>query len=295
MNHQLELFKDTISGDSILYIIGNGFDLAHGIKSSYWDFREWLVHNKYNLVEMMDVFFSNKRDIWSGIEKALGEYNEECILDYCRPDEEFDYEHSISASARVEDSPNAIFQPVLEEFREAFHNWVNSIEISGIKKIYNLNHESRFFTFNYTDTLETEYGINKNQVIHIHGCRLNDDEYIIGHDNFCNPSSVWDNDGLIFEQQAYENIITWMNEFAKQYSQNIANHSSFFSSLEGIKQIIVIGHSLSKVDWPYFKEIIRNIGQDIPWTVYCHSIDDKRNTEHFKNVFSLRSVTIKES
>lgn len=73
MNHQLELFKDTISGDSILYIIGNGFDLAHGIKSSYSNFREWLVvNNKDNLVGMMDVFFSNQRDIWSGIEQALG-------------------------------------------------------------------------------------------------------------------------------------------------------------------------------------------------------------------------------
>lgn len=56
MNHQLKLFQDTILDNCILYIIGNGFDLAHSIKSSYWNFREWLVRNKYNLVGMMDVF-----------------------------------------------------------------------------------------------------------------------------------------------------------------------------------------------------------------------------------------------
>ena len=43
---------------------------------------------------MMDIFFSNQRDIWSGIEQALGEYNEDSILEYCKPDKDFDYDHS---------------------------------------------------------------------------------------------------------------------------------------------------------------------------------------------------------
>ena len=81
MDHQLELFQDTLSDNRILYIIGNGFDLAHGIKSSYWNFREWLVLNKYNLVGMMDIFFSNQRDVWSSIEQALGEYDVGRYLD----------------------------------------------------------------------------------------------------------------------------------------------------------------------------------------------------------------------
>lgn len=295
MDHQLELFQDTLSDNRILYIIGNGFDLAHGIKSSYWNFREWLGNNRSNLIGMMDIFFSNQRDVWSNIEQALGEYNEESILDYCRPDEEFDYDHSLSSSARVEDSPMTFFQPVLEEFRDAFRDWVDSIEISGIEKVYKLNTDSRYLSFNYTDTLETEYGIAQNKVTHIHGSRLNDEEYIIGHNNNRNPSSVWDDDGLTFEQQAYENIIVWMNEFTKQYNRNIANHSSFFDSLYDIKQIIVIGHSMSKVDWPYFREIIKNIGKEIPWIVYCHSIDDRNNTNLFKSVFELSSVTIKDN
>lgn len=295
MRQQPPLFPDIQLDNNTLFIIGNGFDLAHGIKSSYWNFREWLVLNKYNLVGMMDIFFSNQRDVWSSIEQALGEYDEGSILDYCRPDEEFDYEHSLSSSARVEDSPMAIFRPVLEEFRQAFRDWVNSIEISGIEKVYKLNTDSRYLSFNYTDTLETEYGIAPNQVTHIHGSRLNDEEYIIGHNNNRNPSSVWDDDGLTFEQQAYENIIVWMNEFTKQYNRNIANHSSFFDSLYDIKQIIVIGHSMSKVDWPYFREIIKNIGKEIPWIVYCHSIDDRNNTNLFKSVFELSSVTIKDN
>lgn len=295
MRKQPTLFSDIQLDKNTLFIIGNGFDLAHGIKSSYWNFREWLGNNRSNLIGMMDIFFSNQRDVWSSIEQALGEYNEESILDYCRPDEEFDYDHSLSSSARVEDSPMTFFQPVLEEFRDAFRDWVDSIEISGIEKVYKLNTDSRYLSFNYTDTLETEYGIAQNKVTHIHGSRLNDEEYIIGHNNNRNPSSVWDDDGLTFEQQAYENIIVWMNEFTKQYNRNIANHSSFFDSLYDIKQIIVIGHSMSKVDWPYFREIIKNIGKEIPWIVYCHSIDDRNNTNLFKSVFELSSITIKDN
>ena len=113
-----------------LIVIGNGFDIAHGIKSTYCDFRNWLMAKKESsLIGLMDTFFSNKRDVWNDIEKALGEYDEESILSFCRPDEEFDYDHSLSSSARIEDSPMAIFQPVLEQFKDRFDEWVESIEI----------------------------------------------------------------------------------------------------------------------------------------------------------------------
>ena len=86
---QLTLFPelDDIARETLI-IIGNGFDRAHDIKSSYWDFREWLIKKRdKQLVDMMDIFFSNQRDVWSGIEQALGEYDEKDILEFCRPDE----------------------------------------------------------------------------------------------------------------------------------------------------------------------------------------------------------------
>ena len=41
-------------------------------------------------VRQYDIFFSNQREIWGDIEKALGEYDEDSILEFCKPDEEFD-------------------------------------------------------------------------------------------------------------------------------------------------------------------------------------------------------------
>lgn len=43
----------------VLYIIGNGFDISHGINSRYSDFERW-VEEKGNdqLIGLMDIFFS---------------------------------------------------------------------------------------------------------------------------------------------------------------------------------------------------------------------------------------------
>jgi hypothetical protein len=38
---------------------------------------------------------------------------------------------------------------------------------------------------------------------------------------------------------------------------------------------MIIGHSLSDVDLPYFKEIKRNIGIEVEWNVYYFSENQK--------------------
>ena len=275
-----------------LIVIGNGFDIAHGIKSTYCDFRNWLVAKKESsLIGLMDTFFSNKRDVWNDIEKALGEYDEESILSFCRPDEEFDYDHSLSSSARIEDSPMAIFQPVLEQFKDRFDEWVESIEIFGAERIVELSPNCRYLTFNYTDTLETIYGIPKNNIAHIHGSRLLKDEYIIGHNCYRNPMDVWDDESLIFESRAMESIVESMNGFVKDYQGNIHKHSDFFLKLSQIKQVICYGHSMNEIDWPYFEEIINTTGKDIPWRISCYCKTDYDNVEKFKTHFDLSNVS----
>lgn len=275
-----------------LIVIGNGFDIAHGIKSTYGDFRNWLVAKKESsLIGLMDTFFSNKRDVWNDIEKALGEYDEESILSFCRPDEEFDYDHSLSSSARIEDSPMAIFQPVLEQFKDRFDEWVESIEIFGAERIVELSPNCRYLTFNYTNTLETIYGIPKNNIAHIHGSRFLKDEYIIGHNCYRNPMDVWDDESLIFESRAMESIVESMNGFVKDYQGNIHKHSDFFLKLSQIKQVICYGHSMNEIDWPYFEEIINKTGKDIPWRISFYCKTDYDNVEKFKTHFDLSNVS----
>lgn len=240
-----------------LFVIGNGFDLASGIKSSYYDFKQWLILNKRDqLINLMDIFFSNQREIWGDIEKALGEYDEDSILEFCKPDEEFDYDHPTRSVAAIEDSPDWIFRPVLDEFIEAFTEWVNSIDITVADKVLDLPSCSTYLTFNYTETLEKIYGIPQLNILHIHGSRLSENNYIIGHDNPRDTDEVYNDEGeYIFVQDTWSKIIAWMNEFVKDCEYIINANQDFFKGLSNIEQVVVYGHSFSEIDWPYMREI----------------------------------------
>lgn len=93
----------------VLYIIGNGFDISHSINSRYSDFERWVKAKGNNqLIGMMDVFFSNEHYLWADVETALGEYREEDILDYCKPDGEIDYDHMPLSSVSCQKYPTLL-------------------------------------------------------------------------------------------------------------------------------------------------------------------------------------------
>lgn len=275
-----------------LIIIGNGFDLANGIESSYSDFKKWLQKNgKYRLIGLMDTFFSNKRDVWGDIEKALGEYDEDSILDYCKPDEEINYDHAMRSMAAVEDAPDWIFEPILDEFIEEFKNWVDSIDIANTEKIRDLPAECKYLTFNYTETLEKIYGISESNILHIHGSRLSGEKYIIGHDNLRNPNDVYNDESqMLYLQQTRSKIIKWMNSLTKDSTSIIHQNHNFFNSLSDIERVVVYGHSFYEVDWLYMKEIVKRIGIDKPWVISYYSSKDLERIDSFVKKIRLKNV-----
>lgn len=275
-----------------LVIIGNGFDLAHGIQSSYHNFKEWLMQNRNNqLIDLMDTFFSNQRDVWGDIEKALGEYDEESILDYCKPNDKIDYDHPMRYIFTVEDSPDWIFKPVLDEFTQSFHDWVDSIDIADTESIFELPIEGKYLSFNYTETLEKIYGIPNTNILHIHGFRGANEEYIIGHNNVRDPNEAYDDEGQMpFIQDTWLKIIEWMNKLVKDSVSIIHKNHEFFDALSNIKQVIIYGLSFSEVDWPYLNEIIKQIGTDKPWAISYHTDNDLDQIKSFIDTTHLKNV-----
>ena len=56
-----------------LYIIGNGFDLAHNIKSRYSDFGRFLEENYYGLKVQSEILYEDTDvSLWTDFETALG-------------------------------------------------------------------------------------------------------------------------------------------------------------------------------------------------------------------------------
>lgn len=234
------------------------------------------------LIGMMDVFFSNEHYLWADVETALGEYREEVILDYCKPDEEIDYDHIMRSVAAIEDGPDWLFKPILDDFLENFTDWVDRIDISHAHPQQQLESQGRFLTFNYTDTLEKVYDIPNSNILYIHGSRAEaDDKYIMGHNNI-KPDDLHDtlNDELYFEQDTKNNIIGWMNELHKDTSYIINHNTAFFRSLSELSYIVIKYHSVNQVDWSYFDEVQKSVRPDALWIFHYHSSEDKECMNH---------------
>lgn len=65
--------------DNVLYIIGNGFDMHHGIHSSYKYFWVWLQRHNHRLYrKLLNVCKSN--DLWWNCKEALAFVDRDYML-----------------------------------------------------------------------------------------------------------------------------------------------------------------------------------------------------------------------
>lgn len=223
----------------------------------------------------MDIFFSNEHELWGDVETALGEYNVNHIIDWCAPDEKFDDDHPTRSIAAVEDGPDNLFYPTLEEFKALFPDWVDSILLNKACPIFKLSKVALYLTFNYTETLEKTYGVPKENVCHIHGNRIEGRPYVMGHSGERAEDSEYREHDQYWMNDTREKVITRMNHEVKPTGALIKANKAFFDSLSDIQQIIVIGHSLQPVDWPYFEKIAKSVSQSAKWifTYYAPKTD----------------------
>lgn len=249
-----------------------------------------------HLVGLMDTFFSNDREFWGDIEKALGEYDEESITDFCEPEnpDDFKYDHPTQWQAGVEDSIPYMFGQTMDEFRGAFDEWVRSIDINGIKAGLYIPKKAKYLTFNYTETLENAYGVPVKNVLHIHGSRINEgDELVIGHGESRNENEPFLNEDILLPyQNAYSEVIRTMNEWRKNPESIIKNNNVFFKSLVTCKGVCVMGLSYSEIDMPYLQAVANCVAPDCKWILKYFSGNDLKKAEIAAGVLGLKGYSI---
>lgn len=288
-NHLIEY---GVSESEQLYIIGNGFDIHHKIKSEYCNFKDWIKKNgKSSTIDLIDIFFNNDNKFWSKIEQSLGEYNESSITDWCVPDNptDFKYDHPGAWQASVEDSIPYFFGTAMDDFRDAFNKWVDSINIRGIKTDLLLPKTAKYLTFNYTDTLESAYGIPPENVLHIHGNRLvPSNEYIFGHGISRDINEPYIDETIELPyQNAYSEVIATMNNWRKDPQKIIKSHGAFFESLSYCKGVCVMGLSYNKIDMPYLEEIAEKVDTGCQWVLMYYSKEDYQRAYGFSKKQNL--------
>lgn len=182
---------------SNLFVIGNGFDVAHGLPTRYINFKEYLYNkigfdepfdpNKQTVIRKMPVLPNNepvKIDFldeemrfiywliedtaqtngdlkWNTFESLLG------ILEYEKVYEK--YRNKECFMVRLSEA--------LKTLKRLMFEWISTVDILEKTKpnkpfSYIINPDTDLaVNFNYTETLETVYGMDHENICYIHGQR----------------------------------------------------------------------------------------------------------------------------
>lgn len=252
-----------------LYIIGNGFDLEHGLPARYSDFASFCKLNKPELFELINNTFPNitTDSLWSNFEEGLGTPEPSAIKScYHLFGDKSIQNYSLSFNSFL---------------KEAFKDWVISIKrlTTLLDKHFLFDKDSCFLSFNYTDLLETLYGI-KSKILHIHDYVDADDEeffagYIYGHsgkkhNNVNDDINIFIND--LEKKYKDDNLKVWVEK-------NIPS--------DGNLEIVVLGHSMSPVDDKYFS-IINEHFPESKWYIFYFDCRD-----YYSKLSSISRLNIK--
>ena len=252
---------------NVLYILGNGFDKAQGMKTSYPEFYEYLKtidpSKESSLLKKMKQEIKADTALWSDMEEALGKFTESIIS--VQEFEDFYYELSNHLQDHLNNENNH-FTPS-DKLKTKFQN-----DFLAISKYLGDLDKPRFTLFsntisggkdisvmslNYTNTLEKLLSLGSNNsksfgssqtlsnIIHVHG--ILNDSIILG----VNDSSQIANNDLRDD----DDIKDFMIKLQSNQCMKSTRHLKCAELIANAHCIILYGVSLGDTDAHWWKLI----------------------------------------
>lgn len=182
-----------------LYIIGNGFDLHHDLPTRYQDFHHYVMNKFTDLEDAFEHYFSltvGEDSLWSKFEEDLGSFNWRSYFDDYNHLDINDDNFKPSSVFCLEDSLVQEVGEFYSNIQEAFHQWLESVDVSNATQKIEFLPDSFFLSFNYTLLLEEVYQIDPKRILHLHGdISMNSDDLIFGHNVTVSESGEFDEKG----------------------------------------------------------------------------------------------------
>jgi hypothetical protein len=291
-----------------LYIVGNGFDCHHNLKTSYNHYREFLSNTypqmviDYEKFPYLDILDSP----WSDIERALAiDYRslmENCIKEGYPDGTETHLGTWLNMDIELEKATYFV-----KDFTgRCFVQWLNQINYQ-VKKDLNLSAEDYFICFNYTDTLSKIYAIDQSNILYIHG-RLQNIEKIkdnisirkeiqfgaVGLSASKIETELYDKYEKVFLSQLFIfPAIFVLCEFIQKSTKNLDKNVPILSNFLNGKtpnEIVIMGHTLNGSDTLYYDKILIPLFKDKKWTFYRFGGKNGRDANMIKSFIAKNNL-----
>ncbi len=162
-------------------------------------------------------------------------------------------------------------------------DWVRNLNLLPLSRKYpGIYPDSLFISFNYTNTLERHFHIDPNHINYIHGNAQKEAcDLIVGHD-MDNSNMDYDVDDNQ-EGQGRLVVRSFLKYSRKPVEKIVKDNQSFWEKLASVTEVIIIGHSLSFVDIPYFETIATYVSKKCLWKVsYYNEVDAENHVNALK-------------
>ena len=285
----------------VLYIIGNGFDIYHGIDSRYSDFKEYLSNHDKNLYKHV-INYLPVEENWSNMEEALAELDagflisetEVFLHSYSDEDWSDSYHHDYQYEL------DRIVSTLSHDLKAEICRWLSQLNIPNHENLdcltLNLDKEGLFLNFNYTPTLKSVYQVPEQNILFIHGkCSVENSEIVLGHG--WNPEEIPDlND--VPDPEDMDPRVMEGNSIIKDYFSStfkptnkiIEENKQFFDNLGSASKIYVLGHSLSEVDQPYVQVVADCVDSNSLWKVSYYGENEMKKHKTTMNKLGVENV-----
>lgn len=272
---------------NILYIIGNGFDLAQDLRTKYEHFYPYYqqCESPNNAVKLLKKEINEKVGDWSDMELALGKFSKNITSDNEFMEMYFDLSEKLSDYLSQESKKKQFSKntKIVNDFCLPFH-YLEPLDQRYYMPYYNslINNIQRVtidvITLNYTDTIEKLTGyltsnftyigdvaFNIGNICHRHG--VLGDTILLGVDNEQQISNE-----AFKKNQTVKNLLSKPMALDAMRSDNDVTCKELINNA---KIIVLYGVSLGETDASLWKDVVRRFSsKDAPLLVYFHYSTD---------------------
>jgi len=200
---------------------------------------------------LLYISITEKNAFWSKIEESIGNYDFKEIKKYC----------IITTNEGISLHNEDIIKPytlIAKQIPKMFSCWVNSLDSLlasnniryGFFESQLNSHDTIFLNFNYTDTLERFYGVNRKNICYVHG-KTGSTELLFGHSSSLHP--VERLEGFL---GMGEGMFSILHALEKPVERQIRFLSKFLSKFSMIDEVYSFGFSYGISDISYVRKIV---------------------------------------